>query len=143
MACQTGCDKRLRPERERGALDQSVFNDVHAHQLDAAGAIRKSSRDILVVNHDAPENLTPNEPGMKIGFRETGRCPGSDLCVSFSQQLSAKLELFGIGGVGAEPGIQVFCVVGVELTLDDDFGRGVLRHLNSNPGITLTWAVRL
>lgn len=68
---QGGSEKRLWPKCKRGALNQPAFNKVYAHQLDATRTFRKSARDILMVNHDAPENLSSNELGMDIGLDKT------------------------------------------------------------------------
>ncbi len=120
--------ERLGAKGKRCALDEPLFHHVHAHQLDAARAFRKRARDIFVVNHHVAENLSPQQLGMQIGLSETRRCAGTDLRVPLGKQLATQLELPGIRGVGAEPGIKVFGVVGIKLALNDDFRGCVLWH---------------
>jgi hypothetical protein len=113
--------ERLGAKGKRCALDEPLFHHVHAHQLDAARAFRKRARDIFVVNHHVAENLPPQQLGMQIGLSEALGRAGTDLRVPLGEQLAAQLELSGIRGVGAEPGIKVFGVVGIKLALNDDF----------------------
>ena len=96
MALSAGLEKCWRPKCERGALNQSVLDHVHAHQLNASRPFRKSSCDIFVVNHDVAENFSPNQPGVEVGLIETLRSPGPDLCVSFGKQLAAQFKLLCI-----------------------------------------------
>ncbi len=65
---------------------------------------------------------------MEVGLGESRLSPCPDFRVSFGKQLAAQFKLPRIECIGAEPRIKVLCVVGVELTLNDDFRGCVLGH---------------
>ena len=74
-----------------------------------------------MVDHDIAKGFTPNQLGVQVRLPETCHSTRPDLCKSIGQQSATQFKLFGIRGVGAEPGFEVLGVVSIDLTLDDHF----------------------
>ena len=123
-----GSEECLGSKCEGGTLDEAAFHNIDAHQFDTARAFREGARDIFMVDDDVAHDLTPNQLGVEMRLRETWRGARTDLRMAFGELHTAKLKLSCIRRIGAEPSVQVFGVVRVQLTLHDDFRGCVFWH---------------
>lgn len=111
--------KGLLAQGERCPLDATVDNLVDAQHLQRAKALREVSSDQFGIGDDVAHHDARNQPGMEIRLLEPCEEALAQLLMASCQQVAMESELLGVRRIGAKQGVDVLCVVGIQLSLND------------------------